>query len=82
MLAEVYDAFVAAGVPDDKARKAAEALASRERRFDAVENKMGRLESRLEARFVKIDGELNLHRWMIGLVLAFQAAMFAKMFLR
>jgi hypothetical protein len=28
MISEVYDAFIAAGAPEDKARKAAEAIAS------------------------------------------------------
>jgi hypothetical protein len=33
MISEVYDAFLAAGAPEDKARKAAEAIASYENRF-------------------------------------------------
>lgn len=33
MIAEVYDAFKAAGVDDEKARKAAEAVASYENKF-------------------------------------------------
>ena len=33
MISEVYDALIAAGAPEDKARKAAEALASYENRF-------------------------------------------------
>ena len=33
MISEVYDAFIAAGAPEDKARKAAEALANYENRF-------------------------------------------------
>jgi hypothetical protein len=37
MISEVYDAFVAAGTPEDKARKAAEALASYESRFSRIE---------------------------------------------
>ena len=38
MISEVYDAFIAAGAPEDKARKAAEALAdcgNRAPRIDA-----------------------------------------------
>ena len=31
MISEVYDAFVSAGTPDDKARKAAEAIANYEK---------------------------------------------------
>jgi hypothetical protein len=37
MISEVYDAFVAAGTPEDKACKAAEALASYENRFSRIE---------------------------------------------
>lgn len=37
MIAEIYDALVAAGSPDDKARKAAEAVATHENRFAKVE---------------------------------------------
>jgi hypothetical protein len=92
MLTEVYDAFMAAGVPDDKARKAAEALSSTEPRFDKPDARIDkleatlnarndRLESKFEARFVKIDGEQLLLKWMIGFVLAFQLAIFAKLFL-
>jgi hypothetical protein len=33
MISEVYDAFIAAGAPEDKARKAAEALANYDTRF-------------------------------------------------
>jgi hypothetical protein len=37
MISEVYDAFISAGAPEDKARKAAEAIASYENRFGRVE---------------------------------------------
>jgi hypothetical protein len=37
MIPEVYDAFIAAGAPADKARKAAEALADRENRFSRID---------------------------------------------
>jgi hypothetical protein len=37
MISEVYDAFLAAGAPEDKARKAAEALASYDNRFGKIE---------------------------------------------
>lgn len=37
MISEVSDAFVAAGAPDDKARKAAEALTVHENRFAKIE---------------------------------------------
>jgi hypothetical protein len=37
MISEVYDAFIAAGAPEDKARKAAEAVANYESRFSRIE---------------------------------------------
>ena len=37
MISEVYDALLAAGAPEEKARKAAEALASYENRFSRIE---------------------------------------------
>jgi hypothetical protein len=40
MISEVYDALVAAGAPEDKARKAAEAVAN-------YENRLGKFESEL-----------------------------------
>jgi hypothetical protein len=38
MISEVYDAFMAAGAPEEKARKAAEAIASYENRFARIES--------------------------------------------
>lgn len=37
MISEVYDAFIACGAPEDKARKAAEALANYENRFSRID---------------------------------------------
>ncbi|MGC1776631.1 MAG: integrase [Xanthobacteraceae bacterium] len=38
MISEVYDAFIASGAPEDKARRAAEAIAAYEGRFNKIEN--------------------------------------------
>jgi hypothetical protein len=59
MIAEVYDALLAAGSPEDKARKAAEAIAAYENRFGVMDQ-----------RFVKIEGDLKLLTWMVGFNLA------------
>ncbi len=40
MIAELYDALVAAGAPEDKARKAAETAASHESRFAKIETEL------------------------------------------
>jgi hypothetical protein len=40
MISEVYDAVIASGAPEDKARKAAEAIAAFESRFNKIENEL------------------------------------------
>jgi hypothetical protein len=40
MISEVYDALIAAGAPEDKARKAAETLADRENRFSRIDPRL------------------------------------------
>ena len=37
MISEVYDAFIAAGAPEEKARKAAGSIANYENRFSRIE---------------------------------------------
>ncbi|MET0723852.1 MAG: integrase [Tardiphaga sp.] len=59
MISEVYDAFLASGAPEDKARKAAEAIAAYEGRFNTIERS-------LEA----IRGDINLLKWMNGITWA------------
>lgn len=44
MISEVYDVFVAAGAPEEKARRAAEALTVDESRFSKLENDMAVIE--------------------------------------
>ena len=48
---EVYDAFLEAGVSDEKATEAAKAIANH------------------DARFNKIEADLLLLKWMVGLVI-------------
>jgi hypothetical protein len=61
MLSKIYDAFIAAGAPEEKARDAAEELA-------AYEN-----------RFAKIEPDLAVIKWMLGVVLAGVVSLFAGM---
>lgn len=49
MISEVYDAFKEAGVSEEKARKAAEAIVNYENRF-----------VKIDERFVTMDGRLIL----------------------
>jgi hypothetical protein len=69
MISEVYDALKEAGASEEKARKAAEAIASTENRF-----------SRVEGELIAIRGEQNLLRWMIGFNLAMTIAILWKVF--
>jgi hypothetical protein len=69
MISEVYDALKEAGASEEKARKAAEALANYENRF-----------AKLDADLIGIRGELALLRWMIGFNLAMTVAVLWKVF--
>ena len=81
MIAEVYDALVAAGSPEDKARKAAEAIAGYEDRFGAIEQRLikidgdisqrfAKMDADFSQRFAKVEGEIRLLSWMVGFNLA------------
>jgi hypothetical protein len=63
MQTEVFEAFRAIDIPEDKALKAAAALS---KRGDDV-------------ALLKTD--TSILKWMMGFVLAFQVAIFAKLFL-
>ena len=69
MISEVYDALKEAGASEDKARKAAEAVAGYENRFARIENEL-----------THVRGELALVKWMIGFNLAMTIAMLWKVF--
>jgi len=71
MLSEVYDAFLSSGATEEKARKAAEAMAAYEGRFNNIERS---LES--------IRGDINLLKWMNGITWAMSLAILFKVFLR
>jgi hypothetical protein len=63
MQTEVFEAFRAIDIPEDKALKAAAALSKRD----------------VDVASLKTD--TSILKWMMGFVLAFQAAIFAKLFL-
>jgi hypothetical protein len=87
MIAELYDALLAAGSPEDKARKAAEAMAGLdvfEQRFVRVEADIAELKrdvAGLKQDVTEVKRDLFLLKWMVGFVLAFQVALFIKLFL-
>jgi hypothetical protein len=86
MIAELYDALLAAGAPEDKARKAAEAMAGYEAyegRFVRIESDLHELKgtvSSIDRRLSVLEGEVRLLKWMIGFVLAFLVAISIKLF--
>ena len=80
MIAELYDALIAAGSPEDKARKAAGAMAG----FDVYEQRFVRVEADiagLKQDMTEVKRDLFLLKWMMGFLLAFQIAIFIKLFL-
>jgi hypothetical protein len=94
MVAELYDALLAAGAPDDKARKAAEAMAAfdaYEQRFVRVEANIGELQrdvaelkrdtTQVKGDIAELKRDVFVLKWMMGFVLAFQVAIFIKLFL-
>jgi hypothetical protein len=62
MPSKTYDALLAAGAPEDKARAAAEELAG------------------YESRFVKIETDPAVIKWMLGVVVAGVASLVIKAF--
>lgn len=62
MIAEVYDAFRAAGTPEDKARAAARAIADDDSRFN------------------KLEGDLLVLKWMVGVSVAGTISLVLKAF--
>ncbi len=70
MIAEVYDALLDAGASDDKARRAAEALAAFETRF-----------ADLGTRIDRVDGRINTLTWMVGVNITLSLLVLGKLVL-
>ena len=91
MISEVYDAFLASGTPEDKARAAAEAMAAYEGRFNGIEHDLGMMRGdinviRGDINIVRGDintvrGEINLLKWMNGITWALCFGIIFKLFL-
>jgi hypothetical protein len=64
MISEVYDAFIASGTPEDKARKAAEAMAAYDGRFSGIEHDLGMMRGDINV----IRGDINIVRGDISTV--------------
>jgi len=77
MISEVYDAFIASGAPEDKARKAAEAMAAYDGHFNRIENTLGVIRGDINT----VRGDINLLKWMNGITWAFCFGILFKLFL-
>lgn len=77
MISEVYDAFIASGAPQDKAREAAVAMAAYEGRFNKIEGDLGMIRGDINM----IRGDINLLKWMNGITWALSFGILFKLFL-
>ena len=73
MIAEVYDALKSAGAGEDKARAAAEAVATHQRETTDLREDM-------RTGFADVRGELKLVKWMLGFNLALSVAIVIILF--
>ena len=78
MISEVYDAFIASGAPEDKARAAAVAVAAYDGRFNKIESDLGMVRGDINT----IQGDINLLKWMNGITWALCFGILFKLFLR
>jgi hypothetical protein len=77
MISEVYDAFIASGAPEDKAREAAVAMAAYDGRFNKIEGDLGVIRGDINT----IRGDINLLKWMNGITWALCFGILFKLFL-
>ena len=70
MVAEICAAFTAAGTPDDKARKAAEAIAQVDTRLLDIGGRMDRL-----------TGQIDRMTWMLGVNISLSLLILGKLLL-
>jgi hypothetical protein len=68
---DVFEAFKSAGVPEDKARMAAEALSGAAHASDVAG---------LKTDVIELKSTVRLHTWMIGTSIALNVAILARMF--
>jgi uncharacterized protein (DUF697 family) len=77
MISEVYDAFIASGTPEDKARKAAEAMAAYDGRFNKIDGDLAMIRGDINV----IRGDINLLKWMNGITWALCVGILFRLFL-
>jgi hypothetical protein len=67
MISEVYDALLEAGASEEKARKAAEAVAASDQRFAAMETRLVQLDGKFETFRAELKGEMAWVKWLLGI---------------
>jgi hypothetical protein len=79
-------AFLAAGVPEDKAAAASEELASYQSQFSSLRDDMRQSFSGVDQKFAAVDqtfakmrGDINLLRWMVGTNIALTAGVLFRL---
>jgi hypothetical protein len=93
MLVEVYDALKEAGASEEKARAAAESLVIGHDRLERIEEHTGRLPkmqdhidrtrddiARLDSELAVVKAQIDLMKWMNGIVIAGVLALIIKTF--
>ena len=80
MLGQLYDASRAGNVPDDKARAAAEEVANYEGELTKLRLEIGERFREMGERISRVEADVRLLKWMMGIVLAFQVANFFLQF--
>jgi hypothetical protein len=62
MVTELYDAFIASGAPEDKARAAAQTMAAPNDRLERLDTRINSMENRMG----NIETKLEMLQWMVG----------------
>jgi lipid II:glycine glycyltransferase (peptidoglycan interpeptide bridge formation enzyme) len=86
MLVELYDALKEAGASEAKARAAAESLVLGQDRLERIEEQTGKLPkieldlARLDKDLAVVKAQIELLKWMNGIVIAGVLALIIKTF--
>ncbi len=88
MIAEVYEALKEAGASEEKSKAASQAIADYEERISKANISMRELDKKMEVGFAemkiqltKIDGEIRVLKWMLGVLIAGIVSLILKSFL-
>lgn len=80
MVTELYDALREAGASEEKSRRAAEALANYDDRFNRIETRITEVKADLDLQISALRSDATLLKWMTGTTLALVLAVVVKLF--